>query len=187
MEFYKPTTNYIIYTDGGCWKDKRGGCGIAVYDNNKKEYIFFGYDRADKTTNNRMEIRAIIMALVFCKTTKLQNVTIYSDSSYCVNMINDWIYRWAQNNWVRANGQPIENPDLILFLYHLQTELLMENNIIVSKIKGHNGELGNELADALATGDVKKMKKLMDNNNIPCPVFNGKQFSFSEMAISRGV
>jgi hypothetical protein len=63
----------------------------------------------------------------------------------------------------------------------------MENNIIVSKIKGHSGELGNELADALATGDVKKMKKLMDNNNIPCPIFNGEQFSFSEMAISRGV
>ena len=83
---------------------------------------------------------------------------IYSDSSYCVNTLNEWIYGWARKGWLKANRQPPENLDLIKEFYNLfQQGYKMD----LRKVKGHAGETGNELADELATGriTVEKVKE----------------------------
>ena len=66
------------------------------------------------TTNNRMELVAILYALELTQTKyKQEKCVIKSDSAYCVNMFNDWIYNWQRNGWVRQKNQPIENLDLV--------------------------------------------------------------------------
>ena len=83
-----------------------------------------------------------------------------SDSAYCVNTINDWIYKWSNNNWKKSNNQPVENLDLIQSLY----KYLIKDfwNCQVIKTKAHCGNIPNEIADALATGNDEKFKKYKD-------------------------
>ena len=81
-----------------------------------------------------------------------------SDSAYCVNTINDWIFKWSNNNWKRSNNQPVENLDLIQSLY----KYLIKDfwNCQVLKTRAHVGIIENEMADALATGNFDKYERL---------------------------
>lgn len=74
---------------------------------------------------------------------------IYSDSAYCVNLINDWMYKWQQNGWKRPKDQEVKNLDIIKEIYSLA------NLAEIRKIPGHSGIKWNEYVDKLATGKIK--------------------------------
>ena len=77
---------------------------------------------------------------------------VYSDSIYSVNTLNDWMFNWAKNNWIKSDKKTPENLDLIQEYYSLYQSGLRIN---LKHIKGHNGNKYNELADDLATGKIK--------------------------------
>lgn len=147
-----------IYTDGSCLKNPGlGGYGIVIKENEK--IIFIYQERSDgKTTNNRMELSAILKALELTqKWFKNEQCVIYSDSSYCVRSFNEWLSKWAISNWKNSKEQIVENLDLMqeLYKYH-QIDF---PNFCIKKIPGHCGIIENEIADALATDNKKKLEK----------------------------
>ena len=81
---------------------------------------------------------------------------VYSDSNYCVQTFNDWMFKWANNNWIKSDKKVPENLELIQAYYNWYQK---GYRIDLRKIKGHNGHLGNELADKLATGEVKTFEE----------------------------
>lgn len=138
-----------IYTDGSCRGNPGpGGFGVIVVEN---DVVIDAYQaHHNQTTNNRMEMEAIIYALENYGGNKEDFFTpiVYSDSSYCVNSFTNWIKSWKANGWTRAGGKKLENLDLI----RTYDTLSRDHEIDLRKIKGHAGEIYNELADALATG-----------------------------------
>lgn len=147
-----------IYTDGSCSKNPGiGGYGIVVKEDDK--IIFTHQERFnEETTNNRMELSAILKALKLTQTKfKNKQCIIYSDSSYCVRSFNEWLSEWAMNNWKNSKEQIVENLDLMqeLYKYH-QIDF---PNFCIKKIPGHCGIIENEIADALAQDNKKKLKK----------------------------
>lgn len=142
-----------IYTDGGCKGNPGPGGWSAVVIKDKEIIdIFYGEDSA--TTNNRMEITGMMYALNYVIDLD-EPVTIYSDSAYVVNMCKDWIWNWSEHNWKNSRGVQVENLDLVCILFSILQEVNFCDYKIV-KIKGHSGSIGNELADAAATGNWKK-------------------------------
>ena len=148
----------IIYTDGSCIANGRpnasGGFAIVGMEDNKCVYAYSKQN--ENTTNNREELRAILRTMLTfgvninnCDWSEAP--TVYSDSSYCVNTFNDWMFRWAVLNWVKSDGKTPENLDLIqAYFEHYQKGYRID----LRKIKGHAGHLGNEIADKLATGKL---------------------------------
>ena len=143
-----------IYVDGSASPNPgKGGFGVVVInENNEIETCYAHYE--DETTNNRQELKAILYTLIRWGE-KLSDLNwhdsipvVYSDSSYAVNTFNNWMFSWKNNGWKKSDNQIPENLDLIEAYYNLY-----ENGyrIDLRKIKGHAGELGNELADRLAT------------------------------------
>lgn len=151
-----------IYTDGAC-SGNPGPGGYAVvflYDNEDRNYSLTGGEK--ETTNNRMELTAILTALREMDNQSgnffQENFTIYSDSAYCVNMCNDWIKGWANNGWTRGKKkEPILNLDIIQQIYNLLVKLDGRYEII--KVQGHFGNKGNEYADKLAVAAKNKVMK----------------------------
>lgn len=158
-----------IYTDGACSGNPGpGGWAAIVVENDKVINAMSG--RFDNTTNNRMELTAIIWALTeYGMGEPYADAVIFSDSAYCVNMYNDWIDGWGKNGWVRSKGKPIENLDLVKQMHALKWMSgtldtsegytndkikLIESGITVKKVAGHSGIKYNELADQLATAKI---------------------------------
>jgi len=137
-----------IYVDGSCSGNPGpGGYGIVGFDDNGK-LSFCEQRRFDKTTNNQMELMACLCVLeVFG--THTPTVTVYSDSLYAINTLTNWKNNWKLNGWLRSNGAVPENLQIIQ-----KYDILEEKGykIDLQKIGGHRGILGNEIADALATG-----------------------------------
>ena len=151
-----------IYTDGsaGPTNPGPGGFGvIAVQPNEVKDKIILVHsERHTETTNNRMEMMAILYAYekfginINSDNFVAEKPKIYSDSSYVVNTFNDWIFDWVRRGWKKANNQTPENMDLLLkFIDLYESGLRMD----LIKIKGHAGNKYNEMADLLAKGKVK--------------------------------
>lgn len=140
----------IIYTDGACSGNPGpGGWGsILMYKGNKKE-ISGGNPN---TTNNIMEITAVIEALKLLKFPC--NVKVYSDSAYVVNAFNQgWIYNWKKNNWKTASKEPVKNQELWEELY----SLVQKHKVEFIKVKGHSDNEYNNRCDFLATSAIKKL------------------------------
>lgn len=142
----------IIYTDGACSgnqsKENIGGWGaVLLYNENVKE--IFGGEK--NTTNNRMELTAVIEALKMIKNRKLPT-EVYTDSAYICNCIlQKWYINWEKNGWKNAKKQDVENQDLwkeLLLLYRSFEE------ITFLKVKGHSGIELNEKADELANRGI---------------------------------
>ncbi len=132
-----------IYTDGACSGNPgRGGVGaVLIYGRHKKE-LSCGFLR---TTNNRMEIFAVIMALRILK--EPCEVMLYSDSQYVVNAINKgWVYKWKKNNWMRTAKEKALNVDLWKELL----ELLDIHSVTFNWVKGHASNVYNNRCDELA-------------------------------------
>ncbi|HRP27896.1 MAG TPA: ribonuclease HI [Burkholderiaceae bacterium] len=131
-----------IYTDGAC-KGNPGPGGWGAWlaaDGHEKE--LFGGERL--TTNNRMELTAVIEALATLK--RNCTVTIHTDSEYVRKGITEWIHGWKQRGWKTADRKPVKNAELWARLDALR-EL---HDVHWRWVKGHSGDPGNERADALA-------------------------------------
>jgi ribonuclease HI len=141
----------IIYSDGACKGNPGpGGWGaVLIYNDNKKE-IFGG---EHNTTNNKMELTAVIKALEEIKTRNIP-VKIITDSQYVKNGIESWIHNWKKNNWKNASKKPVKNSDLWKRLDALVNEF---QQIKWEWVKGHNNNKFNELADKLANKGVSEL------------------------------
>ena len=138
-----------IYTDGACKGNPgKGGWGALIIDGDVKNEIYGG---EHNTTNNRMEIMAVIMAL---QTVNTKNeITVFTDSTYVQKGINEWINKWKINGWKASNKKEVKNKDLWVQLDSLVTKL----QINWIWVKGHSGHPGNERADYLANQGVNKV------------------------------
>lgn len=156
-----------IYTDGACSTDvKIGGWAYVCreYRDSGEPTTFYESGYRLNTTNNRMELLSVLNALKYivdyennCK------VTIFSDSAYVVNAINmGWLRKWQLNGWMLTSDEKeVKNKNLWKKILSI-IEYIEDNcNIYLEfkKVKGHSGDELNELADKLATGEVKKRKK----------------------------
>ncbi len=141
--------NIEIFTDGACKGNPgKGGWGaILKYKNHRKE-IFGG---EQNTTNNRMELTAVIKALESLKTKQIP-IIINTDSKYVANGISNWIKNWKNNNWKTSNKQAVKNVDL----WQNLDLLTQQFNITWNWVKGHNGNPENERADELANLGTKQ-------------------------------
>ena len=140
--------NYIdIYTDGAC-SGNPGKGGWGVYIENKGEIKQLNGSEL-KTTNNRMELTAVIKALEYFE--KGENINLYTDSKYVMDGITTWIKKWKKNNWKTSQKQPVKNRDLWEILDFLKDS----HNISWKWVKGHENNHGNEQADFLATSAIK--------------------------------
>lgn len=142
--------NIEIYTDGAARgnPDGPGGYGtILVYVDGKGETHTREYSQGyKKTTNNRMELLAVIVGLE--KLTKPCNVKLYSDSQYVVKAFNDhWIEGWIKKGWKRGKNEPVKNVDL----WKRLLEAKKPHQVEFIWVKGHNGHEMNERCDVLAT------------------------------------
>ena len=156
-----------FYTDGSCRTNPGpGGYGVLMLIDGwevTKEYS----EHCDSTTNNREELKAIIKALEAATSlleempNTFDKIYIYSDSAYCVNMCNDWIWTWARNDWKNSKKKVVENVDLVHTLYKYLNKDFFNCQVEIRKVKGHVGIWENEYVDALATGDEKKKKLLL--------------------------
>lgn len=141
----------IIYTDGSCSNNQEeensGGWGaVLMYKDHYKEI----YGGEKNTTNNRMELTAVIKALEELKTDKVP-LAIHSDSAYVLNCFKSkWYENWRKNNWLNARKQPVENRDLWERLLDLAENKIGLDKIQWVKVKGHSGDKYNDIADALA-------------------------------------
>ena len=142
--------NVDIYTDGACSGNPgKGGWGaVLVYGNKEKEISGANAD----TTNNRMELTAVIEALKILK--EPCNVTLTTDSKYVCDAINqEWVYSWKKNNWKKADKKPALNVDL----WEKLLELLEMHNVTFVWVRGHNGHPYNERCDTLAVNEYLKL------------------------------
>ncbi len=138
----------VIYTDGACSGNPGpGGWGaVLIYKENKKE-ISGGME---ETTNNVMELTAVVQALKLLKFPC--EVDLYSDSAYVVNAFQkEWIYNWVKNNWKTAGKDPVKNKEIWQELYNL-TKVHKVNFI---KVKGHSDNELNNRCDELARNAIK--------------------------------
>ncbi len=133
----------IIYTDGACSGNPgKGGWGLIIL-RDEKVLEYFGFN--NNTTNNRMEMTAIIQGLSKCK--KDEDIILYSDSKYVLSGIKDWMLNWKQNGWKTVKNKPIKNKDLWLLIDEC---IQNKDNVKFKHVKAHNGDLYNERADYLA-------------------------------------
>lgn len=147
-----------IYTDGSCSinnvndsnQDGDGGFGFCVLVDNALVYEYA--DMWHNTTNNRMEMRAIISAIDYCwENYQEADITIYSDSAYIVNCINQkWYKKWMANGWRNSKREAVKNPDLWKEMIHLHHNWLINGAIKVCKVNGHADNQWNNYADRLA-------------------------------------
>ena len=135
-----------IYTDGaGSGNPGRGGWAAIILDGEKIEKIS---GSKDNTTNNRMELTAVISALKYVKD---KNLEIYTDSKYTKDGIEKWISNWKKNGWKTANKQDVKNKDL----WDELDQLNSEKNVQWNWVKGHANNQYNNMADELARSEVE--------------------------------
>lgn len=140
----------VIYTDGACSGNPgAGGWGAVLsYKGNSKEI----YGGSENTTNNKMELTAVIEALKSLK--RDCKVEIYTDSQYVKNGITEWINNWKKNNWKTSKKQDVLNKEL----WQELDSLVQQHKVEWFWVKGHcNIEL-NEKADELARKGIKDIK-----------------------------
>ena len=131
-----------IYTDGACKGNPGdGGWGALITDGLENKEIYGG---EKNTTNNRMELMAVIMALESIE--KEQKITIFTDSTYVQKGISEWIVNWKRNGWKSSNKQPVKNQDLWMRLDGSNSSL-----ITWEWVKGHSGHIENDRAIILLT------------------------------------
>lgn len=137
-----------IYTDGACKGNPGpGGWGVLLKSGGIEKELFGG---ERETTNNRMELLAVINALEALK--RPCHVILHADSQYVLKGITEWLAGWKANGWKTASKQPVKNVDLWQRLDALVAGA--GHRIDWRWVKGHDGDPGNERADALANRGV---------------------------------
>lgn len=140
--------NIIIYTDGACKGNPGpGGWGALLVCGEHRRELYGG---EASTTNNRMELTAVIEALSALR--GAAPVTIYTDSQYVQKGITEWIDGWRARGWKTAARKPVKNVDL----WQRLAELVEHFEIRWCWVRGHAGHEGNERADALANLGIRR-------------------------------
>ncbi len=143
-----------IYTDGSCLGNPGcGGWGFVATDGKN---IAERSGSECNTTNNRMELMAVIRALNAAK--KHNEVEIYTDSQYVKNGIEKWINSWKKNNWRTADKKPVKNQDLWKQLDEITTDFRLRGKVHWNWVRGHCGNEINERVDCLARTAAEKLK-----------------------------
>lgn len=144
-----------VYTDGACRgnqkKNNIGGWGVVLRHKGKELQM---NGAKHNTTNNEMELTAVVEALKKLKNKKAETVVVV-DSSYVVNGITEWIYNWIKRGWKTKGNTPVKNKDLWVELFALKSQF---TNIRFELCKGHNGIEGNEIADDLANQAMDRLE-----------------------------
>lgn len=139
-----------IFTDGACKGNPGlGGWGALLVADGAEKEICGG---ARDTTNNRMELQAVIEALSALK--RPCTVVLHTDSQYVQKGISEWIHGWKARGWKTASKEPVKNVDL----WKKLDEAVQEHHIRWVWVKGHSGHDGNERADALANKGVASLR-----------------------------
>ena len=150
-----------IYTDGACSENPGPGGWASVWicDDNIK--VKSGCN--PKTTNNQMELTAVVVSLrrIVSNHCKGDTYEVYSDSAYVVNSINNnWIDRWRLNGWKTSKGDDVKNVELWIECLKLLSQMKqMGIKITFIKVKGHSGDTLNEYADEIAKKEVLYARK----------------------------
>ena len=143
-----------LYTDGACSGNPGigGYAGILMYGSAKKEYS----EAEKETTNNRMEVKAVIEGLKMLKYPCI--VDVYSDSAYTVNAFQEgWIYGWKKGGWRKADGKAVQNVDLWEELY----ALTQTHEVHFHKVAGHADNELNNRCDELARAAIVALRKTL--------------------------
>ncbi len=156
---------FHLFTDGACQPNPgEGGWAFIVYPetHSEKRVARCGYEA--NTTNNRMEITAVLKGLEYlstwkgCASESLRNsfeIMLFSDSKYLINGLKIWMHNWVKNDWKKKNDKVISNDDIWRQLYSMYKGM----TINCQYIKGHSGHLENEECDKLAIKQIKDNAK----------------------------
>ena len=152
-----------IYTDGACSGNQNdenlGGWG-AVLEYGEHEKALFGGER--DTTNNRMEMKALIEALAALNREGLR-IRVFSDSAYLMNCFREkWYEKWLRNNWITSSKTPVENRDL----WEQLLSMLQKHKVIFHWVKAHDGNPENERCDELAKNAAKTHVREVDEGYV---------------------
>ncbi len=140
----------LVYTDGACSGNPGPGGWGAVILVQDKEYHLSGFEQA--TTNNRMELKAVLEALKLAVGIGASHAVIHSDSAYVVSSINEnRLISWFNKGWKTQQGTEVKNQDLWVKILRQLAKL--ETRFI--KVRGHSGDRYNEMADKLARGEIE--------------------------------
>lgn len=160
--------NYLrdvsIYTDGSYGsKSEFGGWGAIFIENHKIIDTLSGSNDGakEKVTNNTMELTAFLTALNWANEiqTGHSKVTIYTDSAYISNCLNQgWYHSWMKNGWKTSDKQPVKNKDLWTEILTLYIKLKVRLDLSVIKVKGHKDNRYNNLVDNLAVTARKRLE-----------------------------
>lgn len=144
-----------LFTDGGAEPNPgKGGFGSILKHKGRQKEFFGGYEL---TTNNRMELMAVIFGLEQIKTKA--KVTVYSDSKYVVDGIeNGWALSWKSKHWIRKKGNLVLNKDL----WQRLLNVISKHEVVFNWVKGHAGHLENERCDYLANQGINSEHKIKD-------------------------
>lgn len=143
-------SDVVIYTDGACSGNPGPGGWGALLMRGEVEKELSGGER--DTTNNRMEMMAVIQALKALK--RHCNVTIYTDSKYVLQGLTEWMPNWKKRGWKTADKKPVKNVDL----WQELDMLAAKHTVTWQWVKGHNGDVHNERVDALARAACDAIK-----------------------------
>jgi len=150
----QPMKRIDIFTDGACKGNPGpGGWGAILRMGHHEKEISGG---EAETTNNRMEMTAVIRALKAL--TEPCAVTIHTDSRYVIDGMTKWVEGWKRKGWVSASKQPVRNQDL----WHDLIEAVLHHQIEWQWVRGHNGHAENERADKLASDAAIRIQAAED-------------------------
>lgn len=146
-----------IYTDGACHAEI-GGYASVIVNPATNQHIEIAAGPISNTTNNQMEMMAVISAMRFLtKRAGPQRLLIMSDSKYVVNGITDWINNWKKNGWTNAKGMPVKNANLWQMMERERNRHIMTR---FQWVRGHDGNHYNEMADRAAVSKRQSSAKL---------------------------
>ena len=141
----------IIYTDGACSGNPGpGGWGVLMQFGDKEKTLYGG---EQDTTNNRMELTAAIKAIQAIKPNYKGSITLWTDSTYVLKGITEWIHGWKKRGWKKSDKKPVINEDL----WRKLDDLNAAREIDWKWVKGHAGVDGNERADELARKGIETL------------------------------
>lgn len=138
-----------FYVDGSS-RGNPGPGGWAAIGVEKDEAVIVESGQEEMTTNNRMELLAILAVMFkYGQKAPIPPPNVYSDSAYAINTLTNWMFAWEKNGWLKSDNKPPENLEIIKSYYNFYQKGYRINLI---KVKGHSGNKWNELADKIAKG-----------------------------------
>lgn len=143
----------MIWTDGSCLQNPGvGGWAALIRKSDGQVDQIFG--AAEDTTNNVMELTAVIMALNVLS--ESSRITLFSDSQYVLNGISQWIFRWKRNGWRTKNNKTVKNVDM----WQKLEAATHRHDIIWQWVRGHDGDPNNMLVDRLARNAAREWSEI---------------------------